>query len=125
MATTTLKILRDLHGYTQIELGDVLNISQNAYSRLERNPKSLTAEQAQKLAEFYNVGISDLLSESAPVITFTGSTFNSGSNAFNNNIEEQNYHYHDKEVGALKEEVEYLRAQNMQLLKLLEKYSSQ
>lgn len=125
MATTTLKILRELHGYNQNELCNVLNITQNTYSRLERNPKSLTADQAHKLAEFYNVGISDLLSESAPVITFKSSTFNSGSNAFNNNIEEQNYHYHDKEVSALKEEVEYLRAQNMQLLKLLEKYSSQ
>lgn len=121
MATTTLKILRDLHGYKQEELADVLNISQNSYSRLERNPKSLTAEQAQKLADYYNVSMADLLSESVPVVTFTGSTFNAGSNAFNHTIEEQNYHYHDKEVLALKEEVEYLRNQNMQLLHLLEK----
>jgi transcriptional regulator with XRE-family HTH domain len=54
MATSTLKILREVNNYTQEFVAeDILGISQNTYSRLEQNPNKITAEQAQKLSELY------------------------------------------------------------------------
>lgn len=120
MTTTTLKILRDLHGYKQEELAEVLNISQNSYSRLERNPKSLTADQAQKLADFYDVGIADIMSESIPVIVFKDNKIESSNNGYVGHIENDNRPSADAAlVEALKAELEFLRKQNLELIKAL------
>ena len=71
MATSTLKILREINDYTQEFVAeDVLSISQTTYARLEQNPSKITAEQAQKLSDLYRVSIANLLSEATPVITF-------------------------------------------------------
>ena len=69
----------------------------------------------KKLAEFYNVDIKDLLSEATPVITFTNNTISNSANGF---IQNNTIHSAD-EVKALKEEIEYLRLQNSELLKLV------
>ncbi len=114
-----LKILRELNDYTQGFVGeDVLGISQNTYSRLEKNPENLTAEQAQKLSELYNVSISDLLSDAAPIITFKESIKQNPKSA-NGYFQHQTNQYHENEVPSLKSEIEYLRKQNMELLKLV------
>ncbi len=71
MATGTLKILRELHDYTQAFVAeDVLGISQATYARLEASPLKLTAEQAQKLAALYNVSAEHLPAAGTPVIVF-------------------------------------------------------
>lgn len=121
MVSSTLKILRELHGYKQDYVAeDILGISQNTYSRLEQNPKKITAEQAQKLSELYNVSIANLLSEATPVITFKDSVKNN-SNSSNGYFQNQTNHMQESEVKSLKEEIDYLRKQNMELLKLLGK----
>lgn len=120
MATSTLKILREINDYTQEFVAeDILGISQNTYSRLEQNPSKITAEQAQKLSDLYKVSISNLLSEATPVITFKENSITNNSNSangFNQNTTIQN---NDKEVHLLKQEIEYLRMQNLELVKLL------
>ena len=68
---TAIKILRETNNYTQKFIAeDILGITQNTYSRLERSPSKLTAEQGKKLADFYNVTIDNLLSGISPRITF-------------------------------------------------------
>lgn len=120
MNTTTLKILRDLHGYKQEELAEVLSISQNSYSRLERNPKSLTADQAQKLAEFYNVAITDILSESMPVLIFRDNKIESSNNGYVGHIENDNRLSANADlIASLKAELDFLRKQNLELIKAL------
>jgi transcriptional regulator with XRE-family HTH domain len=120
MATSTIKILREVNNYTQEFVAeDILGISQNTYSRLEQNPNKITAEQAQKLSELYQVSIANLLSEATPVITFKENsiTNNTGSaNGFNQNT---TVHNNKDEVEILKEQLDYLRKQNLELLKLL------
>lgn len=120
MSTTTLKILRELHGYKQDELADVLNVSQNTYSRLERNPKALTADQAQKLAEFYNVGINDILSETMPVLIFRDNKIENSNNGFVGHVENDNRSSVNNAIlDALKSELDFLRKQNIELIKAL------
>lgn len=118
MATTNLKIFREVYNHTQEEIASMLGISQNTYSRIERNPKNLTAEQAQKLAEFYNVSIADLLSETAPTLSFTDNKI--GNNGYVNSIENDNHvSANISEITSLKEEIAFLRKQNEELMKLL------
>ncbi|NCU04871.1 MAG: helix-turn-helix transcriptional regulator [Chitinophagaceae bacterium] len=120
MATTTLKILREINDRTQEEIANVLGISQNTYSRLERNPKNLTSEQAQKLADFYNVNIADLLTEATPTISFNDNKIEGSNNGYVGSIENDNRHSANaSEVSSLKEEIAYLRKQNEDLIKLL------
>jgi transcriptional regulator with XRE-family HTH domain len=117
MATSTLKILREVNDYTQEFVAeDILGIAQNTYSRIEQDPSRITAEQAQKLSELYKVSIANLLSEATPVITFKENDFNDGGNGF---IQNQTNHRNENEVKALKEEIEYLRQQNLELISAL------
>jgi transcriptional regulator with XRE-family HTH domain len=120
MATSTLKILREVNNYTQEFVAeDILGISQNTYSRLEQNPNKITAEQAQKLSELYQVSIANLLSEATPVITFKENTVTNNTNAVNGYIQSNTNNNSQNEISLLREDLEYLRKQNLELLKLL------
>jgi len=102
---STLKLLREVNNYTQAFVAEtILGMSQNTYSRLEASPGKLTAEQAQKLCEFYKVSMSDLLSEVQPVISF--------KDPHKESCKEEELHF-------LKGELEYFKRQNLELLRLL------
>lgn len=118
MATSALKIYRQVNGYEQKEIADVLGISPNTYSRLERNPENITGEQIKKLAEFYNVDIKNLLSEATPVITFQGNAITQNTHA-TGFVQHNENHNNENEVKVLREEIEYLRKQNAELIKAL------
>lgn len=116
MVTSTLKVLREVNNYTQQFVAeDILGISQNTYSRLERDPKKVTAEQAQKLSKFYNVSIENLLSENSPVLNFMENNIRT---TLNGQIQNNTIH-NQIEIQRLKEEVEYLRKQNSELLRIV------
>ena len=119
MLTSTLKILRDIHNKSQNEIAeDVLGIPQNTYSRLEKDPKKLTAEQAKKLAAFYNVSVTDLLSEAAPTISFSNNKIENSNNGYIQIDKDQRQSF-ATEIASLKEEIAYLRTQNSDLIKAL------
>jgi len=119
MAASTLKILREINDYTQEFVAeDILSISQNTYSRLETNPSKITAEQAQKLAALYKVGIANLLSEATPIITFQSKSISENTNtaSYQN---KSSTHFHQDEVKALKEQNQLLIKQNAELMELV------
>ncbi|MCT1526215.1 helix-turn-helix domain-containing protein [Sphingobacterium hotanense] len=118
-----LRIFRELNNYTQKYIAEeILHISQNTYSRLENNPRKITKEQAEKLADLYNLTIDQLLSNDTPIVSFSNNTIDK---AFIQNyyetqrdlldavIEEK-----DKQIEFLKTELDALKAQ---FAKLLEK----
>ncbi len=131
MGNSKLKIFRELNNYTQQYVADILGINQNTYSRLEHNPTKLTAEQAEKLSELYDIGIADLLSnDSAIIFSNTNSTIDKNG-YFAGSYEAQKESFEreiqtikevlGREIKSLKEEIEYLRLQNSQLIELLKK----
>ena len=120
MATSTIKILREVNNYTQEFVAeDILGISQNTYSRLEQNPNKITAEQAQKLSELYKVSIANLLSEATPVITFQSKSISENDNSSIGYIYSNTANYHDGEVKSLKEQNDILIKQNGELMELI------
>lgn len=65
-----LKILREFRNLTQADVASKLNISPTAYSRLELNQSKLGIDQAQILAEIFQVSLPDLISNDSPIISF-------------------------------------------------------
>ena len=118
---TTLKLLRELNDYTQDFVAEeVLGISQNTYSRLEREPSRLSAEQAQKLSELYKVGIATLLSEATPIVTFESKSISENHNCGNNGFAQTQHNQFDEgTVKSLQAQNELLIKQNEELMQLV------
>lgn len=119
MATSTLKILREINDYTQDFVAEeILGIRQGTYAKLEQNPAKITGEQAQKLSDLYQVSIANLLSEASPIITFKEKAI-SGNTTANGYVQVQTITNKESEIISLKQEIEYLRKQNQELLKII------
>lgn len=56
-----IKRIRKLKGYTHEYVAHELNISQVAYSKLEKNDTKLTVERLYKIAGIFEVEVSELL----------------------------------------------------------------
>lgn len=124
MATSTLKILRELNDYTQEYVAeDVLGISQTTYARLEQSPSKITAEQAQKLADLYNVSLANLLSEATPIITFKDSVKENQHNQAGGNgyVHHNNptFQVDNELIIAIRQQNELLMKQNAELMELV------
>lgn len=59
-----LKILREVNNYTQEYVARVLDISQNAYSLLEKGTTKVTLDRIEVLANLYNITPAELVSVS-------------------------------------------------------------
>ncbi|MBX3253284.1 MAG: helix-turn-helix transcriptional regulator [Chitinophagaceae bacterium] len=119
MATSTLKILREVNDYTQDYIAEeVLGISKSTYARLEQDPSKINAAHAQRLADLYNVSLANLLSEATPIITFKDSVKanNNGTTGYQHS---NTNNFHEGEVKALKEQNELLIKQNAELMELV------
>jgi transcriptional regulator with XRE-family HTH domain len=70
-----VRLLREVHNYTQEYVADVLEISQNTYSLIEKGETKLTIDRLEKLAQLYNMKLIDLiqLSEQTFIHTITHS----------------------------------------------------
>ncbi|RXK86999.1 helix-turn-helix domain-containing protein [Filimonas effusa] len=122
MATSTLKILREINDYTQEYVAeDILGISQSTYARLEQDPSKISAAHAQRLCDLYNVSLANLLSEATPIITFRDSI---KENEKNGNVGYQHHNsgtnnFYDGDVKLLREQNEILLKQNAELMELV------
>lgn len=58
-----LKTLREINNFTQAYVADQLEISQNAYSLIEKGATKITLDRLEDLAVFYKIKPSDLLTE--------------------------------------------------------------
>ena len=121
-----LKMLREVHNYTQEFIAETLGMDQSTYSKLEKNPRNLKAEQAEKLAVLYSLEVEDILSNDT-IFVYSHNTINTIDKGYVHNLYEQKDMFEqvmaskDSQISLLKEEVEQLRKQNEQLLKMLEK----
>ena len=54
-----IKLLRESNNYTQQYVADELELSQNAYSLIEKGLTKLTIERLEQIAVFYKIEVSD------------------------------------------------------------------
>jgi transcriptional regulator with XRE-family HTH domain len=73
--SSKLRILREVHDYTQEYVAGVLDISQNTYSLIEKGESKLTIDRLEKLANLYRMNLTDLinLNEQTYINTITHS----------------------------------------------------
>lgn len=120
MVGNKIKIIREIKNYTQEYMASELNISQNAYSRIELNKTKLTTALAEKIANILEVSLTDLLSKDNPIITFSNNTIDKNFGYINNHYELQKELY-ENTITLLQNELKDAKEREVRLLKLLEK----
>lgn len=118
-----LKILREVNNYTQEFIAETLGVDQSTYSKLEKNPKNLKADQAEKLASLYEVDVADILSAGV-TLSFTQSNSNKGYGYVHNYFEQKEVidkivAVKDEQIATLKGQVESLQKQVDQFMKII------
>lgn len=73
-----IKKMRDLRGLTQTEMAEKLNLSLNAYGKVEREETELSLSRLQEIANILQITMHDLLDFDDKKLNFT-----------------QNHNYHD------------------------------
>ena len=108
-----IKRIREFRNYTQQYLADKLDISQNAYSKIENGTTKLTIDRLEQVAKLLDVPVESILSNEKQV-------FNVENHAkFYAHIE--NLHEENKEL--LQKQVEFLQLQNEKLMSTIEELS--
>ncbi|GMV77647.1 MAG: hypothetical protein AMXMBFR79_07820 [Chitinophagaceae bacterium] len=120
MVGNKIKIIREIKNYTQEYMASELNISQNAYSRIELNKTKLTTALAEKIADILEISLADLLSKDNPIITFSNNTIDKNFGYINNHYESQKELY-ENTITLLQKELTDAKEREERLLKLLEK----
>ena len=118
--SSKLRILREVHDYTQEYVASVLEISQNTYSLIEKGESKLTIDRLEKLANLYRMDVADLirLNEQTYINTITHSQ---GVCSQNVNI---NPSMKDEERELYKTTIERLERENERLHNLIEKLTT-
>lgn len=63
IAIKKIKMLREVNNYTQQYVANELDISQNAYSLIEKGLTKLTLDRLDQIAAFYKVDLIEIVSE--------------------------------------------------------------
>lgn len=115
-----IKSLREANELSQEKMAELMHMSKNSYGKLERGEVEMTIRKLQKIADIFNVDISELINEKG-IVYYIGdnSNFNHQQNQFTpfnskNDIQEI--------IQAKNEIIERLKAENELLKELLEIY---
>lgn len=100
-----IKKIRKLKRFSQQYMADQLNLSQMAYSKIERNKTQLNWEKLNKLAKILSANIWDLVDGEKEIEI--------EKNPSNESVLllKKLFHQHEFEINSLKEEVKFLREQ--------------
>ena len=115
-----IKLLREVHNYTQDHVADVLNVSTNTYSLMEKGTATYTIDRIEKLAGLYKMNVMDLLRLSDQNI------FHNITNSATHNVSDAitiNNGLADEERQLYKDTIARLEEQNNKLMILIDKLS--
>jgi len=86
MATLGTKLLqlRLDHKLSQMELAEIIGVSQNAYSRWEADRCKPLAENLFKISQYYQIDMKEFLDENGTII-FSNNEIKGGNNVIANN----------------------------------------
>ena len=105
-----IRLLREYLGFSQEYVAQKLNITQQAYSHIEKNPENAPLKRLREIAQVLQVSLITLLGEED---TYILQNFNqSGGNAatqMNVSDSTSEKEVYDKLIQTLKEEITFLR----------------
>lgn len=115
-----LRMLREVHNYTQEYIANILDVAPNTYSLMEKGQAQFTIDRIEKLADFYKMDISDLLKLNDQTIihhiSHSSGICSETVNVHNNGLSEE-------ERSLYKDTIKRLEEQNDKLMKLIDKLS--
>jgi transcriptional regulator with XRE-family HTH domain len=112
-----IKLLREVHNFTQDYVAEFIDVAQNTYSLMEKGETKLTVDRLEKLAKLYKMELVDLirLNEQTYIHTITHSQGVCSQNVTINHL------LADEERELYKSTIERLERENEKLHKLIEK----
>jgi transcriptional regulator with XRE-family HTH domain len=116
-----LRMLREVHNYTQEYVAGVIDVAPNTYSLLEKGQATFSIERIEKLAQLYKMEMSDFLRLSDQTIIHH-ITHSNGICSENVNIHHNGLA--DEERRMYKDAILRLEEQNNKLMILVEKLSN-
>jgi transcriptional regulator with XRE-family HTH domain len=107
-----IKIMRESQGYSQEYVATKLNLSQQAYSNLEKNPDNVSIKRIKELAEILSVPLTSIIGEED---TYIQQNFQQQGGQASTVMHVQNNEHvkeiYERYVKDLKEEIQQLRYQ--------------
>lgn len=76
-----VKRLREINDLSQEDMAEKLNVSKNTYGRLERGEVKISLDRLRKIADIFNIDLSDILKQSEQGLTLL---ITSGDSSHNN-----------------------------------------
>jgi len=92
-----------------------LDISQNAYSKIENGITPITTDRLEQIARALDVPVESVINGERRVFNLDNNTIDK---FYIENLHEENKDAMQQTIDLLKEEVQYLKAQNETLLKM-------
>jgi transcriptional regulator with XRE-family HTH domain len=115
-----IKKIREYRNYTQQHMADSLEISQNAYSKIESETTKLTTNRLEQIAKILDVPVETIINDEHQIFNLSN---NHVEKFYIENLTEQKTELLEKTIEMLKEQIDYLKHQNSQLMKMLDNKS--
>lgn len=68
--TEKIRVLREVRQWSQEQMAEQMNISLNAYSRIERGETKMSLEKLEQIANIFNINVLDLIKTSEQGLFF-------------------------------------------------------
>lgn len=76
-----IRLMREMNDWTQEDMAEKMSMSLNSYSKLERGESKLYLDKLEKVAEVFEVDVTDLLSLNKQGLIYLVNKENSGNNS--------------------------------------------
>lgn len=117
-----LKKIREFRNFTQEYVAGKLDISQNAYHKLENGTTRLTTDRLEQLASILDVPVDSILHSERQIFNLDNNHIDKFY-GYIENLHEENKEVWQKTITVLEEQIQYLKEQNALLLKTIETLS--
>jgi transcriptional regulator with XRE-family HTH domain len=113
-----IKKIREYRNFTQQHMADSLEISQNAYSKIENETTKMTTNRLEQIAKILDVPFETIINDEHQIFNLNN---NHVEKFYIENLTEQKTELLERTIDILKEHLDFLKNQNIELIKLLEK----
>jgi transcriptional regulator with XRE-family HTH domain len=106
-----IRFLRDSKGYSQGYVSDKLKVTQQAYSRMEKNPENMSLKRLRDLSKILGVELITILDEDNAYIqhNFNQKGGQAATKMVFNQASQETSNLYERLINQLKDEVEFLR----------------